>query len=131
MACLYKIHVLSNNFYDSEVQAQFSWVCCSMSPTAELKRSARLYSHLEVLGKHLLLCSFRLLEAFISLWCMTEVFIFLLAASQGPVSQHLVLAPGVLAMWPSHRSSSNMAVFFFKVTRGSSHFQSLPTGKAF
>ena len=65
---------------------QFSWVCCSMSSKAELKRSARLYSHLEVLGKHLLLCSFRLLAEFIFLWCMTEVFIFLLAAGQGQLS---------------------------------------------
>lgn len=61
---------------------------------------------------------------------MTEVFIFLLAAGQGPLSASSA-ALGVLAMWPSHRSSSNMAVFFFKVNRRSSHFQSLPTGKAF
>lgn len=60
--------MLSYSFYGSEVQAQFSWAQFSVSYKAETKPSVRLYSHLEVLGKHLLLSSLRLLAEFISLW---------------------------------------------------------------
>lgn len=56
------------NFYGSEVWAQFSWAHCPLSYKAEIKRLARWYSHLEVLGKHLLLSSLRLLAELISFW---------------------------------------------------------------
>lgn len=125
-------HMLSHSFYRSEVWAQFIWVHCSASNKTEIKGSARLYSYLEVLGRHLLLSLLRLLAEFISLWYMTKVFIFLLADRQGPVSAFREWFLRSLPCSPLKRPFSQHG---YLLIQGQEkilfHFQSLPSRKAF